>query len=186
KGYSARDMDLIQSVQGEDDRVDAFNRSINDYLSQLREGMTADEARWQFVLQTFVNDLESAGDVVDRSLCDMLRKQTALAVFLPEADYRALRDLHERVSARLNIAIGFLASRGVGDVEGFLNGKETLNMWCRELQSRHYERLYKAAASDLAASAFFLDLLNGLRLFNSHITAIGYAIAKPRSKRLKG
>lgn len=185
QGYSTRDMKLIRCVRQEDDNVDTFDRDINDYLSQLREGMTTDEVRWQFVLQTFANELESAADLIDRSLCDTLGKQTAQAVYLPEADYQVLQELYERVIERFNIAVGFLASRGGGEVEAFLNGKETLNTWCRDAQQQHYERLYKANASDLAASAYFLDLLNGFRRFNSHITAIGYAVSKPGKRKEK-
>jgi phosphate:Na+ symporter len=177
-GYSTRDLNLTLRVQNEDDRVDAYNRQIKDYLSRINEGLSGEEARWQFALLTYANELESVGDIIDKNLCDTLRKQTSEAVYLPEPDYQALCELYERVMMRFDVALGLLASRGGGQVEEFLSGKESLNEWCREVQKAHYERLHAANAGTLAASTYFLDLLNGFRRINSHISTIGYAFSQ--------
>lgn len=183
KGYSVRDLNLSQRVQQEDDRVDRYCRDIKDYLSRIREGMTEEETRWQFSLLTFSNELESVGDVIDKSLCDTLRKQTAEGAYLPDEDYAALAELYERVMVRFNIASGLLANRGGSQVKEFVGGKESLNEWCRQVQRLHYERLRTADPRALASSAYFLDLLNGFRRINSHISTIGYAFAPAAGRR---
>ncbi|MFZ4777808.1 MAG: Na/Pi cotransporter family protein [Terrimicrobiaceae bacterium] len=183
QGYSVRDLHLMLRVQNEDDRADNYNRDIKDYLSRIREGMTEEEIRWQFALLTFSNELESVGDVIDKNLCDTLRKQTAEGVYLSSEDYAALCELYERVMARFNVAMGFLANRGGSQVKGFLSGKESLNEWCRQAQRQHYERLRAGTAQGVVASAYFLDILNGFRRINSHISTIGYAVAPPSGRR---
>jgi phosphate:Na+ symporter len=183
KGYSTRDLDLTLRVQQEDDRVDRYYRTIKDYLSRIREGLTGEEARWQFALLTFSNELESVGDIIDKNLCDILRKQTAEAVWLPNEDYNVLCELYERVMARFNIAQGLLANRGGSQTRGFVGGKESLNEWCRQAQRAHYERLRNAPAGSLAASAYFLDILDNFRRINSHISAVGYAFAPAPGRR---
>jgi len=183
KGYSVRDLNLTLRVQHEDDRADNYNRDIKDYLSRIREGMTEEEIRWQFGLLTFSNELESVGDLIDKNLCDTLRKQAGEGVYLPNEDYTALCELYERVMARFNVALGLLSSRGGSQVKGFLSGKESLNEWCRQVQREHYERLRTADARAIAASAYFLDILNGFRRINSHITSIGYAVAQPSGRK---
>jgi phosphate:Na+ symporter len=183
KGYSMRDLDLALRVQNEDDRVDQYYRSIKDYLSQIREGLTEEETRWQLALLTFSNDLESVGDIIDKSLCDILRKQTAEAVWLPNDDYNALLELYERVIGRFNVAQSLLANRGGSQAKAFVAGKETLNEWCRQAQKQHYARLRSPDAGSIAASAYFLDILDNFRRINSLISAIGYTFAPAPARR---
>lgn len=183
-GYSTRDLNLSIRVQKEDDRVDDYNHKIKDYLSRINEGMSGDEARWQFALLTFANELESVGDIIDKNLCDILRKQMGEVVWLPEPEYQALCELYGRVMTRFDVALSLLASRGGGQVEEFISGKESLNEWCRDLQKVHYERLHSVDAGTLAASTYFLDLLNSFRRINSHLSTIGYAFTHaPRTLR---
>lgn len=182
-GYSSRDLNLALQVQAEDDRVDAYNDKIKDYLSRVSEGMSGAESRWQFALLTFANELESVGDIIDKIMCDTLRKQTGEAVWLPDPDYEVLKQLYHRVMVRFDVALGLLASRGDGAVDEFLSGKESLNKWCREAQKTHYERLHASGGDGLSASTYFLDLMNSFRRINSHITTIGYAFtASPRKR----
>lgn len=183
KGYSMRDLDLVLRVQNEDDRVDQYYRTIKDYLSRIREGLTEEEARWQFALLTFSNDLESVGDIIDKNLCDILRKQTAEAIWIPNEDYNTLCELYERVMARFNVAQTLLANRGGSEAKSFVAGKETLNEWCRQAQRQHYERLRSTNASSIGSSAYFLDILDNFRRINSHISAIGYTFAPPPGRR---
>lgn len=185
KGYGMRDLDLVLRVQNEDDRVDQYYRSIKDYLSQIREGLTEEETRWQFALLTFSNDLESIGDIIDKNLCDILRKQTAEAVWLPNEDYQALGELYERVMGRFNVAQSLVANRGGPQAKAFVVGKETLNEWCRQAQKEHYQRLRIPDGRSIPASAYFLDILDNFRRINSHLSAVGYAFvpAPVRRKR---
>lgn len=183
KGYSTRDLDLTLRVQHEDDRVDRYYRTIKDYLSRISEGLTEEETRWQLALLTFSNELESVGDIIDKNLCDILRKQTAEAVWLPNDDYTVLCELYERVMARFNVAQGLLANRGGSQAKVFVGGKESLNEWCRQAQRQHYERLRISPAGSIASSAYFLDILDNFRRINSHISAVGYAFAQPTVRR---
>ncbi len=184
KGYSVRDLQLMQRVQQEDDRVDRSYRGIKDYLSRIHEGMSEEETRWQFALLTFSNELESVGDLIEKSLCDLLRKQTADGTFLPDPDYFALQELYERVLGRFNVAQSLLANRGGNQTRAFVAGKESLNDWCRQAQRAHYDRLRQGVGT-LASSAYFLDLFEGFRRINSHVSAIGYAFA-PAAPRRRG
>ncbi len=185
KGYSARDLELAERVQLEDDRADKYYHDIKDYLSRVRAEMTEAEVRWQFALLTFSNELESVGDIIGKNLCDILRRQTAECVWLPDDDYRTLCELYEQVMARFNVAIGLLASQGGTGAREFIAGKEGLNDWCRRAQREHYERL--RTTTTVTASAYFVDILDAFRRINSHISAIAYAFSgRPARRRVRG
>ncbi len=182
KGYATRDLQLMARVQQEDDRVDTSYRDIKDYLSRVEEGMSEEETRWQFALLTFSNELESVGDLIEKNLCDLLRKQTADGTMLPEPDFLALQELYERVLARFTVAVSLLANRGGSQSKTFRAGKESLNEWCRQAQRAHYDRLRRGGGT-MEASAYFLDLFEGFRRINSHISTIGYAFAPAAPRR---
>jgi phosphate:Na+ symporter len=175
RGYASRNLNLMLQVQQEDDRVDDTYRRIKNYLSLLREGLTQEEARWQFALLTFSNELEAVGDTIDKILCDALRKMIAEGTAFTPEDEQAVAQLYEKVLARFDVAVGLLTSRGGSQAKAFIAGKESLNEWCRQAQKEHYERLRHADAQAVAASAFFMDFMNSFRRINSHISTIGYA-----------
>lgn len=175
KGHTENDIQLTTRVQQEDDRVDHFYLEIKNYLSRIREGMTEDETRWQFSLLTFSNELESVGDIIDKNLCDTLRKRIVEGAQLSPEDAEALSGVYGKVLARFDEAVGMLTNHGSSQVKAFLAGKEALNEWCRKIQQEHYERLKTGDSAVMISSAYFLDMLNNLRRINSHITTIGYA-----------
>lgn len=175
KGYETDDPRLIAQVRREDDRVDRLYRDIKDYLSRVREGLAPDEAQWHFAIMTFSNELESAGDIVEKYLCDVFRKQRAEGATLAPEDLAAVEDLCGRVCTRFAAAQGLLANRGGRGVGEFLEGKEELNRWCRAAEKRHYARLRHDEPGAISSSAYFLDLMDGLRRINSHLSSIGYA-----------
>ncbi|MDE1170325.1 MAG: Na/Pi cotransporter family protein [Verrucomicrobium sp.] len=188
--HTERNLALIAQVQQADDLVDGTYRAVQNYLSRIREGLTKKEAEWQFALLTFSNELESVGDIIDKSLCDQLRKHLNEGTILPAEEAAVLRAVYERVMHRFDEAIGLLTTQGAGQVRAFLRGKETLNEWCRQEQKAHYERLKMHAGHDgadaLAVSAHFLDMLDSFRRINSHVSTIGYSFTTAPAKRRRG
>lgn len=172
---TTRNTDLAKKIQQEEDKIDAFNVSISDYLSRIGEGMSREDTQWQFTLLAFSNELESVGDIIDKNLCDSVIKRAAELVAFSPAEAEILREVHERVTKRLQVALGFLAWRDTDSAKDFLAGKETFNEWCRVLEKEHFQRLKAREPATLGSSAYFLDILNSFRRINSHISSIGYA-----------
>jgi phosphate:Na+ symporter len=183
RGYREQNPELIKQVSREDDRVDRYYRGIKDYLSRIGGGLTPEEAQWHFSMMTFSNELESVGDTVEKNMCDMFRKQRAEGLALSSLDSDALAALQSTVLKRFTVAQGLLANRGGTGVREFLEEKEALNRWCRNTEQQHYERLRGAAPGAIAASAYFLDLLDGYRRINSHISSIGYTFCSDDTPR---
>jgi len=172
---TTRNTDLAKRLQHEEDRIDSFNSSISDYLSRIGEGMSQEDTQWQFTLLAFSNELESVGDIIDKNLCDSVIKRAAELIVFSPADEEILRQVHEAVTKRMQVAIGFLAWRDTDSAKGFLAGKETFNDWCRLLEKEHFQRLRAREPATVSSSAYFLDVLNSFRRINSHISSIGYA-----------
>jgi phosphate:Na+ symporter len=172
---TTRNTDLAKKIQHEEDQIDEINTSLSDYLSRIGEGMSQQDTQWQFTLLAFANELESVGDIIDKHLCDSLLKRAAELVVFSHAESDILRQVHDTIDKRLQVAAGFLSWRDTDSAKGFLASKESFNDWCRQLEKEHFQRLRTRDTATLASSAYFLDMLNSYRRINSHISSIGYA-----------
>jgi len=176
------DATLARRIQKTDDRIDQLNLRLREYLSMISDGNN-EERHWQLTLNSFSNELESIGDIIDKQLCDLVIKHPLDATILPDIEKAALKDLHHRVRERLQSALALLTNRNPSDAQAFLLGKETLNEWCRDQQRQHYERLTSSPSPSVSGSAYFLDLLNGYRRISSHLSTLGYALRPAESAR---
>lgn len=180
--YHSRDINLARRVQKEDDAIDIINLELKDYLIRIDDGLAPAEIQWQFALHGISSDLEAVGDVIDKHLCDLLNKQILDGIEIEGRDREQLDEAFRRVMLRLETGIGLLTTRDSAMAHVFLHGKEELSEWLRDAQREHYAHLNSSNRTGLASSASFLDMLNGLRRINGHISAFGYAVAAPTSE----
>ncbi len=173
--YSGRDTILARRVQKEDDMIDTINLSLKDYLIRIGDGLSPSEVQWQFALHGISSELEAVGDVVDKHLCDLLIKQIQEGVAIRGHDEVMLDDAFSRILNRFENGISLLTTRDPRAAKVFLRDKDEFNDWLRAIQTEHYTHLSRANRSDLASSASFLDMVNGIRRINGHISTVGYA-----------
>ena len=184
--YSTDDPQLARRVQQEDDSIDAINLGLKDYLIRIDEGLAPGEVQWQFALHGISSDLEAVGDVIDKHLCDLLLKQIHDGVVIKGQDRKVLEEAMHRVLYRVEVGIGLLTTRDVEAAAEFVREKEVFNEWLLSIQRDHYLHLNASDRSSLASSASFLDLINGIRRVNSHISALGYAFINPSRSDASG
>jgi len=176
EAFSRQDVDLARRLQREDDTVDHINLELASYLGRITEEKSSTDSHWQLALLGFANEIESAGDLIDKHLCDLLIKQRAEGVILRESDRQALQNIYTQIIERFELASDLLASRNSEKAAAFLAGKDSFNEGARNAQRVHYEQLHLASRSDIATSAFFLDYLNAFRRINSHLSSLGYSL----------
>jgi phosphate:Na+ symporter len=174
QAFESQSVELAKRIQRTDDRIDQLNYRLREYLSQIADG-NHEERHWQLTLNSFSNELESIGDIIDKQLCDLVVGHKGDIASLPTEEQATLAELHRRVRERLQAALQLLTHRDPRNARSFLTGKEELNEWCREQQRLHYERLARTPNPAVAGSAYFLDLVNGYRRINSHLSTLGYA-----------
>ncbi len=165
----------VRAVQRHDDRIDELNRSIRAYLACIHEHMTERDSQWQFMLLGFINELETAGDIIDKHLCDALLKRGAGQVRLTDGDHAALAELHRMVDARLEQAAVLLTTRDEAQAGGLLAAKDALGEWAHARQLEHFQRLASGGPEALASSIYFLDMFNHLRRIGSQVCNVAFA-----------
>lgn len=175
QAFGAQDMDLARQVQQQDDRIDELNAGIKTYLSQIpTEALTPADQQLHFGLLNFSSQLESIGDVVDKSLCGSIIEHATSGVRLQPQDQVDLEELYRKVLRRFDTAISVLATRDRPLAGEFLAESEKLKEWTIAAQKRHFERLAAASPEVMTASTRYLDIFNVLRRISGQLNTIGH------------
>ena len=181
RGLRERDAALVQRVQEHDNRVDEMHAAIKHYLSQIpSEQMTPRDSQLQFGLLHFASQLETVGDVVDKSFCHQILKQIVDPLTLHPQDEADLAEMHRRTLQRLDMAILVLTTRDRATAQRFLEEGDKLKVWCIDVQRAHYQRLTGGGDRALQASTRFLELVGALRRISGQLNTIGHTFARER------
>ncbi|HWA09004.1 MAG TPA: Na/Pi cotransporter family protein [Opitutaceae bacterium] len=175
RALNDRNAALAAEVQRHDDRIDELNTAIKLYLSRIpNDALNPRDSQLQFGLLNFSSQLESIGDIIDKSMCGAVIKHAHTAAALPPEDQADLQALYERVLRRMDAAISVLATRDRALAEQFLQEGDDLKNWCIEIQKRHYQRIAPGDPRAVESSAHFLDLVNVLRRISGQLNTIGH------------
>ncbi|MEO6875306.1 MAG: Na/Pi cotransporter family protein, partial [Opitutaceae bacterium] len=175
RALQTRDPALAAAVQKQDDRIDELNANIKAYLSRIpADTLTPANQQLQFGLLNFASQLESIGDVIDKSLCGSVRQHSHEQVQFKPADHTDLEELYRRVLRRFDTGISVLATRDRELAKRFLEEGDEIKEWCIAVQKRHYVSLAPDDAATLVASTRFLDTFNVLRRISGQLSTIGH------------
>jgi phosphate:Na+ symporter len=160
----------IGSIKPLDDVLDRLNTAITAYLlSMPPQTMTPKEADRAAQILAFVNNMEHAGDLVDRSLLDIARRRLDRGVaFSPEGEADLIR-LVDRVIANLRLAASLFVSGDEGAARLLAAEKEAFRAVETEAVNAHYQRLQSGNVSTVETSSLHLDALRDLKSLNSHL-----------------
>jgi phosphate:Na+ symporter len=185
RALNERNPNLAVEVQRHDDRIDELNTAIKLYLSRIPDdAMTPRDSQLQFGLLNFSSQLESIGDIIDKSMCTAVIKHGGNDTALHPEDRAELQILYEKVMRRMEMAISVLATRDRELARQFLQDGDDLKNWCIEVQKRHYQRLSASDPQSVESSARFLDLVNTLRRISGQLNTIGhtFVLDKPKAE----
>lgn len=182
RAFNERNAALAIEVQRHDDRIDELNTAIKVYLSRIPDdALTPRDSQLQFGLLNFASQLESIGDIIDKSMCGAVIKHARDAIGLQPEDRADLQALHEKVLRRMEAAISVLATRERSLAEQFLREGDELKDWCIGIQKRHYQRLTSDNPQSVESSEQFLDFLNIMRRISGQLNTIGHTFVPKKS-----
>lgn len=182
RAFRAGEPALCDEVQAHDDKVDLLNNEIKSFITKLSEqALNADESRREIALLSFANELESAGDIIDKNLVELARKKLTLGVEFSQEGWVELDAYFGKVLENFEIAVSAFASQDRELAEQLLRHKHFINEQERELRNRHFRRLHAGLIESIETSAIHLDVLTNLKRINSHLTAAAYPILEARS-----
>lgn len=176
---------LAKQVSGRDNHVDRLEKDIKRFLARLdAHSLDPDQAAERLRQLTYLSELESIGDLVDKNLCELVRKKVRRRVSFTPAAWAAMDALDKQVSENMRIADAAFHTRDLTLAAKLLRHKDCIDRQVRQLRDAHLARVGDGMADEPHdASAVHLDVLTNLRRINSHVSHVAFALLQPDQDR---
>lgn len=177
EAFERRDKTITEQARRIGRELVILHAAVKGYLARLEraELTERDTIRLSDILEFAVN-LGHAGDILERSLARIVtRADDPIA----DADRLALLHLHAQVVADLRLALSTMMTEDQRSARELIEAKRHLNELERVAARDHLARLAGSDPALVGASTGYLALLRDLRLVNSHLASIGYAVLSP-------
>ncbi|OCJ07399.1 hypothetical protein A6U86_10125 [Rhizobium sp. AC27/96] len=154
--------------------LDMLHEAVKAYLARMEpsELTDRDASRLSDVIEFAVN-LGHAGDILERCLDQVARRPEGS---INAADHAALQTIQTEVASDLRLALSTLTTEDPRSAQELVDAKRHLNEAERTAARDHLLRLGGANPAVLGSSNLFLATLRDLKLVNSHLASIGYAV----------
>lgn len=173
-GFRDEDRDLAKRVGRLNEVVDRLNRAVQSYLAALGpEQLGEDEKRRVAEIQAFAINLESAGDVLERSLARVAAKWAREGVTLDEAMKAAIGDVHARALEQLSLAVAAFMREDSAAARKLIEEKERMRVEEAET-ARRFSLAVEPA--EVAATGVLLEVVRDLKRVGGHLAATAHPL----------
>lgn len=161
-----------------DDQVDTLYEAIKAYATELtRQDLEKEESRRAVDVLSYATSLENAGDIIDKSLTDTVRKKIRSQAAFSEEGEAEVASLHSYVVETGRLAAAATMNWTAEGGHQLVERKRACKQIVAESSQHHLERLRRGEERSLESSSFHLDIISDLQRVNSLIASIGYSVA---------
>ncbi|MBR0648434.1 Na/Pi cotransporter family protein [Roseomonas terrae] len=173
-GFRKEDRDLAKGVARLNEVVDRLNRAVQLYLAGLNpELLGQEEQRRVAEIRTFVLNLESAGDVLERSLARVAAKWAKEGARLDDAMLDAIQALHGRALEQLQLAVAAFMREDVTAARRLIEEKERMRV---EEDEAAQSFSLATDPSAIAAQGLLLEVVRDLKRVGGHLAATAHPL----------
>lgn len=157
--------------------LDMLHEAVKAYLARLDRGdlTERDVIRLSDLIEFAVN-LGHAGDILERRI---MLACTGGDVAASAIDKDAMLRIHAHVTSDLKLALSTMMTEDKRSARELVDAKRAVNEAERAATRDHLARLGAGGETSLTASSPFLVMLRDLKMVNSHMSSIGYAVLDP-------
>jgi phosphate:Na+ symporter len=165
---------ILDQLRENEKRVDDYREEINHFIVRLHEKEAADE--WGDDIYHFlhvINELEQIADIVSVNIARKGDKWLDANIEFSREGEKELKDYQQRCLKQLGRALLLLED---WQPEKALKMKQKYRKYALmafEMEMHHYKRLLSHGSHSVESSKVHIELLNLLRMINSHATNIG-------------
>jgi phosphate:Na+ symporter len=177
RAFETNNEPLAKQVAERDDQIDLLDREIQKFLSRVgSENLDTDQAAEQMRQLRFLSDLEAAGDIIEKNLCNLLYKKVKTATTFSKESWHELAVFGKLVAENTLIAETVFNTRNPMLAQQLLRHKDAVNRCADELRDALFGRLNRGLVESHETTAIYLDVIGNLRRINSHVSHVSYAI----------
>ncbi|MFW6369331.1 MAG: Na/Pi cotransporter family protein, partial [Myxococcota bacterium] len=178
------DLDLAAEVAARDDQVDILNREIKVYLSRLSQSnLTSEQADQELDLITLSQQIENAGDIINKNILALARKKASRGLQFSEEGWEEIRRLHAMVCENFDICLAAFSRHDEGLARKALRHQSAIEELETDLRQAHIDRLHQAIPESFETSAIHMDLISYLVRVNHFITRLAESVLRELARR---
>jgi phosphate:Na+ symporter len=160
--------------------LDTLHEAVKSYLAKLdRADLTERDTLRLSDLIEFAVNVGHAGDILERRIVQAAGRHE---VIVDDLDRDAVLRIHARVGSELKLALSTMMTEDQRTARELIDTKRTVNEAERTASRDHLARLGGGGETALGASSPFLSMLRDLKMVNSHLASIGYAVIEPAER----
>lgn len=173
-GFRSEDRDLGRRVARLNEVVDRLNRGVQAYLAALGPESLGDEERCRVAeIQTFAINLESAGDVLERSLARVAAKWAKAGVALDPEMMASIEAVHSRGLEQLHLAVAAFMREDAAAARRLIEEKERMRVEEAEAARRF---ALAAEPTAVATAGLLLEVVRDLKRVGGHLAATAHPL----------
>jgi phosphate:Na+ symporter len=171
------DAQLARQIRRMDDDVDGLYTAIKMYLTQIgREALDERDARRWADIISFTINMEHVGDIIERTVDDLIEKKIAHRLEFSETGMTEICDMHARVVTNLRLGMNVFLNGDLKSAQRLLATKVELRKLQQQYADTHLGRLAGQSVRSIETSSLHLDIINDFKRINSHICSVAYPI----------
>jgi phosphate:Na+ symporter len=187
KALDLNDRKMLGEIERLDNIVDRLHNAIKLYLIEIanEEGLEEEDRRRCWEILDFVINLEHAGDILDKSLREIVAKKIKYQLSFSEEGHGEIDDMLDRVVRDLRLALGVFMNGDERKARELLDEKVYMRDFERRVTENHLRRLHGRRPESLETSGLHLDIARDLKRIASHFTSVAYPILEEKGMLLR-
>jgi phosphate:Na+ symporter len=175
--FKHNDLAPLAEVAALEQRVDSLQQEVKIYLSKLgRQSLDAEGARRSIAILDYAINLEHIGDIIEKGLCEQVRKKVSNGLKFSDDGYQELESLFNLTIDNLRAAQTIFVTGDFKLARQLMEIKVDVRRLEKRSAERHLERLRDGRMESLQTSSLHLDLLRDLKRINAHIVSVAHPI----------
>ena len=175
--YETGDREKIRQLRQVEREVDRVHSAIKLYLAKISYSQAdAEDARHGVELSSFAINLEYVGDAIAKNLFHLAEVRRDKNLTFSKEGWQELCELHQRVTANMQLALNVLISKDRESARQLLEEKDQMRQAERTSYAQHLKRLQSGAAESIETSDIHLETVRALKMINSLLATVAYPI----------
>ncbi|WP_117193657.1 Na/Pi cotransporter family protein [Rhizobium terrae] len=175
--FKNNDLAPLAEIAALEKRVDNLQQEVKIYLSKLgRDGLDGENARRSIAIIDYAINLEHIGDIIEKGICDQVRKKIANGLKFSDDGYEELRNFFNLTIDNLRTAQTIFQTGDFNLARHLMEIKVDVRRMEKRSAERHLERLRDGRMESLQTSSLHLDMLRDLKRINAHIVSVAHPI----------
>jgi phosphate:Na+ symporter len=180
----AGDRTRIEDAKRLDDCLDALNKAVRLYLSEIDlDAMDADDENRLSAILTFATNLEHAGDILDRNVMSIASRRLKRGLAFSKEGRDEIDAALARLEVNLRTAATIFMSSDIRGARVLAEEKTGFRELEDQASRAHFRRLREGNPASTETSSLHLDLLRDLKRVNAHlIEGAAYPLLQQRGE----